>query len=141
MGGKRKRDANGKIMHTANSLKPRPEKDQNRPGRRNGSENAKTEQKRADDTLHWLWKWRQNCNWDSENATTVTSQSLPIHSQCPCQLQAFKRSSVAEPIWTRSRHGVLQSAMPNSLSCLCLCLCLKVNRPVPRAGLPACLLA
>ena len=49
MGGKRKRDANGKVIPSPSDSKPRPNR--NRPGRRNGSENAKTEQNRADETL------------------------------------------------------------------------------------------
>ena len=48
--GKRKRDANGKIVYDRPSdLKPRIRKDRNRPGRRNGSEQKKTAQKRLDD--------------------------------------------------------------------------------------------
>jgi hypothetical protein len=48
--GKRKRDANGKIVYDRPSdLKPRP--DRKRPGRRNGSEYVKTEQKRVDQML------------------------------------------------------------------------------------------
>ena len=47
--GKRKRDANGKIIPSPSDSKPRPNR--NRPGRRNGSENAKTEQNRVDETL------------------------------------------------------------------------------------------
>jgi len=48
--GKRKRDANGKIISNPSDSKPRP-KDRNRPGRCNGSEHVKTQQKRAADKL------------------------------------------------------------------------------------------
>ena len=49
--GKRKRDANGKIVYDRPSDLNRTSKDRNRPGRRNGSEHTKTAQKRFDDGL------------------------------------------------------------------------------------------
>ena len=50
--GKRKRDANGKVIPNPSDLKPRiTRKDRHRPGRRNGSEQEKTAQKRLDDQL------------------------------------------------------------------------------------------
>ena len=50
--GKRKRDANGKVIYDRPSdLKPRISKDRNRPGRRNGSEYEKTAQKIKDEVL------------------------------------------------------------------------------------------
>ena len=86
--GKRKRDANGKIVYDRPSdLKPRP--DRKRPGRRNGSEYVKTEQKRVDQMLALEMQPELGLRKCTTCHVTTHMDSFPVPASTSI-IQAFK---------------------------------------------------